>query len=123
MRFKISHALVDVLEDRDNLHASIPKIRALLAHLIGDKGLNERNIRINLLVHECLSMVGIKRKHEVEGTLDLKNELQNIFFNKEVIDPFVFTRYPINENSIEFQDKILAREVLELPGNSSIFIS
>ena len=117
MKFKISHILKDILEDRRNLHASVPKMRKILLSLLGEEHFNEKNIRLSLLIHECISMVGISRIDEVEGKLDFAQELLTIFKKDEVTDPFMYTKYAITEESIEFQDKILAEEILNYEGN------
>jgi len=77
-----------------------------------------KKIRLHLLAHECLSMVGLPKKHEVQGKMSLKDELKAIFSKEKCTDPFVFTRYEVNSNSKEFQDLILSEEVLELSGKN-----
>lgn len=119
MKFKISHSLVDTLEARDHLHANIPIIRAMLVDLLGKDNMDERTVRTNLLVHECFSMIGLPKKHEVTGKFDLKTEIEKLFSDKNTYDPFVHTTFAITEKSIEFQDKILTQEVLEAQGKFS----
>lgn len=71
-------------------------------------------MRLTLLVHECFSMVGLTNKGS--NLLDLSKELLEIFTKNGAKDPFLFTKYEINEESIEFQDLILAKEILDAKG-------
>ena len=119
MKFKISHALIDTLEDRDNLHASITRIRAFLLNTLGQETFTVADInliRANLLVHECFSMIGIPNRAKLNSPLHLKDEVKKLFNGEESLDPFTHTKFEITQNSIEFQDKILAAEVLESQG-------
>ena len=119
MKFQISHTLVDTLEDRKNLHMHVPLIKALLLKLLGMDTFREHDIpviRQNLLVHECFSMVGIPKREDLSGELDLVEEIKTLFSDKRVYDPFIHTKFAINETSIEFQDMILAQEILAYQG-------
>jgi hypothetical protein len=115
MKFKISHALIDIFENRRELHSSVPKIKTILKNLLDKDEFTKDNIRLTLLVHECFSMVGLPN-YDKTKTISLGVELLKIFTQEGASDPFMFTKYKINEESIEFKDTILAKEVLEVKG-------
>jgi hypothetical protein len=114
MKFKISHALIDIFENRRELHSSIPKMKAIMNKLLDKDHFTRDNLRLSLLVHECFSMVGLSNKGS--DKLNLSKELLEIFTKDGSKDPFMFTKYEINEESIEFQDSILAKEIFEIKG-------
>jgi hypothetical protein len=85
--------------------------------MLGEENFNERNIRVSLLVHECFSMIGIPKRSNTNSSFDLIKKVGEILVQEQSHDPFRTTDYEVNEESIEFQDQILAQEVLD-PKNS-----
>jgi hypothetical protein len=105
-----------MLEDIDNLQASLPKIKAILVSLLGIKSMDKLQITLCLLFNQWFSMIGLPKQHEMEGKMNVKSEIRKIFARGDCIDPFVYTRYVISQNSYKIQMDTLAKEIIQLTG-------
>ena len=79
MKLKISHSLIDILQNWRNLHESTHIIRCILMDIFGESQFNERNIRLALLIHKCFAMVGLPKKDEIKGEFKIEEEILTIF--------------------------------------------
>ncbi|CAI2359153.1 unnamed protein product [Moneuplotes crassus] len=120
MKVKISHILVDILGSKDYLKDNLGNIRTILVGLLGEEGLIERNVMVTLMVHEAFAMVGLPKKHEVEGKINLEEGLMAVFNRSNSKHPFAAPHNSVSWGSAQFSHGVLCEKVLNLEEDEEI---